>query len=917
MKEIVRLLTAILLVLPAYTSSGQQTVPESFNYRNSAIPEVESWWNNWPRFTYYTNNLLKVVNTNANAMTVVHGMQDEGRAPFFRDYVLAYEGVNTAVIQEYDVKIMAWLEGMGEAREFLIAVHKLGDGTYEQDALTGQSKMIAFPWTWDSRGPGVNPDANTVKWAGTASYVNNPDWVKPKGIPGNIELPTYPDGSSALGYAFNDDRDPRNAFLYDAIGCKDINGELGLSGASIASSNETGKVEYTVPGPGGTTFKVDDMSIKKDIASPWWVGYNIRSAEYFITEHNIDGFWIDNYTGWDFMGSVPLDMAFGEWSVSSFRDYLLENPVEGETYTEDYDVRDALKARFLTYFPSGYPDYLKSHTTRGYWRQDLWIDDPLWSTYKSHKAKTGNRNMIRLYEGIKEVAEAAGKDPDHILVSGNDLPGINFGSFNGLSLDIASTEYSPAYHRSTHAYSDGIPPHGGTTPFYAITTSFTKSHSGSVWYYLDGEYAKYLGNPTLGELLGYEALTGNVSLNLGEQQPMMPGTDASALNINTTIEKMAPLFGQRTREGDVGVYYSTDSEYLYMTPNGVAKNARIPAITGYYGWGTALERLHVPYRAIPDFNLTTTYLEGLSVLILPNVESIDPDKIEQVIVPFIENGGSVIISGEDAGRYQGIEQNFAKNDSPLLYDLTINIPSNGNVLFVEDESDTEFYTYHLDATWGYGSDELAILKEAIDSLVHMGALARQSELLDFNEGTIRAIMHADTEEERWFVDLLNTNINLTTDVITPSEGGTLILTLPEEVDRVPTFTFYDTDKEAPYKLEAKTLDDGRVELSIPGFRMYGSLIIDGKLGAGVPEDLVPSGKDLTLYPNPATHLLQITAPYEMSSIRVYTISGKLLYQADQINRKQVSMNIENFEEGIYILHAVTGQGMAIKRFVKI
>ena len=166
-----------------------------------------------------------------------------------------------------------------------------------------------------------------------------------------------------------------------------------------------------------------------------------------------------------------------------------------------------------------------------------------------------------------------GMNPDNILVSGNDLPGINFGSFKGLSVDIASTEYSPAYHRSTHGYNDGIPPHGNTTPFYAITTSFTKSHISSVWYYLDGKYGQYLGNPTLGELLGYEALTGNVSLNLGEQQPMFPGKDASTLNINTTIEKMAPLFGQRTREGDVGIYYSTDSEYLYITPNGIAKNA--------------------------------------------------------------------------------------------------------------------------------------------------------------------------------------------------------------------------------------------------------------------------------------------------------------------------------------------------------
>ncbi|MEN8157757.1 MAG: T9SS type A sorting domain-containing protein [Bacteroidota bacterium] len=915
MKKIIKYTAVLFLVLTASVTFGQPTIPETFKYANSAIPTVNSWWNNWPRFTYYTSDLMKVLGTNANTMTVVHGMQDEGRAPFFRDYVLAYEKVNTVQIQNQDVKIMAWLEGMGEAREFLIAVHELADGTYEQDALTGQSKLIASPWTWDSRGPGVNPDANTVKWAGMASYVNDPDWVKPKGIPGDIELPTYPDGSSALGYALNDESDPRNAFLYDAIGCKDINGALALSAASISSSNQTGKVDYTVPGPGGATFKADDMSIKKDMASPWWVGYNIRSAEYFITQHNIDGFWIDNYTGWDFMGSVPLDMAFGEWSVSSFRDYLLENPVEGETHSEDYDVRDALKARFLTYFPSGNPEDLKSHTTRGYWNQDLWMDDPLWSTYKCHKAKTGNRNMIRLYEGIKEVAEGAGKDPENILVSGNDLPGINFGSFKGLSLDIASTEYSPVYNRSTHGYSDGIPPHGNTTPFYAITTSFTKSHIGSVWYYLDGEYAKYQGNPTLGELLGYEALTGNISLNLGKQQPMFPGDDASALNVNTTIEKMAPLFGQREREGEVGLYYSTDSEYLYITPNGTAKNARIPAITGYYGWGTALERLHIQYRAIPDFKLTEAYLDGLSVLILPNVESIDPVKIEQVIVPFVENGGSVIISGKNAGRYQGIKQNFTKNDSPLLYDLTLNKPTNGNVLFIKEEADTEFYIYHLDRTWSYGANELAVLKESIDSLVNMGALARQTELVGFNEGKVRAIMHADRSEERWFVDLLNTNINLTYDIITPSEGGTLILTLPEELVRTPTYSFYDTDVEKPYKLEAETMADGRVELTIPGFRMYGSLVIDGELGAGVPEVTSPSNVELSLFPNPAADVIEVVAAHEILNIKIYTISGKLMYQDNLKNRKRVSIDIEKFGEAIYILQIATHQGISTKRFI--
>ena len=139
---------------------------KSFAQQNEAIEEDKSWWNNWPRFTYYTKDVNKVNQTNANAMTVVHGLMDEGRVPFFRDHILAYEGVNTTNIQQQGIKIMAWLEGMGDVREFLIAVHNNGNGTYEQDVNTGSSKIIATPWLWDSYGTGVNAYATDAKWAG-------------------------------------------------------------------------------------------------------------------------------------------------------------------------------------------------------------------------------------------------------------------------------------------------------------------------------------------------------------------------------------------------------------------------------------------------------------------------------------------------------------------------------------------------------------------------------------------------------------------------------------------------------------------------------------------------------------------------------------------------------------------------------
>ncbi|MEN8202693.1 MAG: T9SS type A sorting domain-containing protein [Bacteroidota bacterium] len=900
MKALTRNLVSLFIIFTVLKVQGQEV----------------SWWDNWPRFTYYTSSLQKVLATNASAMTVVHGLQDEGRAPFFRDHVITYEKVNTPLIQANGVKIMAWLEGMGETREFIVGLHQLPDGSFEQDPNTGSSRMLAFAWNWDSQGPGFNDHVNSVKWAGMASWVNDPDWQKPKGIPADMPLPGYPDGTVALGYLNDDDSDPRNALIYDAMACKDINGNISASALSI-SSNPEGKVPYTPPDPGASTILVDDISIRKDMASPWWVERNIRAAAWFMEEQHVDGFWIDNYTGWDFVGTIALENAFGEWSVALFREYLEAHPVEGETMTVDYDVREALKKKFLTYFPGGDPGNLTSHTTRSQWGNELWLDDPLWSAYKTHKAAIGHRNMNRLFEGIKDTAQALGKVPEQILVSGNDLPSLSYGAFKGTSVDMASTEYSPSYHRGTYGYCDGIPPYGHTTPFYGMTTSFTRSHVASVWYYLEGPYAQYLGQTHLGELLGYEALTGNVSLNLGEQQPMFPGDDASALKVNSTIERMAPVFGQRVREGMVGILYSTDTEYLYLTPNGFAKGGKNPALTGYFGWGTALERLHIPYRTIPDFKLTTENLSSISVLILPGVEAIDSVKIAQVIVPFIEDGGAVVISGQEAGRYQGTEQAFAQNNTALLYELTRNAPVGGTVLFLENNRDMQFYVDHLNSHTQYGNSSLERLKEVMDSLISMEVLDREIELAGFKEGRIRAIMHADRTAGRWYVDLLNTDIDLKNDLITPSTGGTLILTLPLEVSRNTTYTLYDSDSETPITLQGQRLEDGRVQLEIPGFRIYTSLVIEGEVGTGISHAVGRAEVELSLFPNPVSERLHIFCEEALDQLELYTIGGNLLLRTNLFAKNAYSLDVKKLEKGIYSVMLFTRRGVVVKRFIKI
>lgn len=57
--------------------------------------------------------------------------------------------------------------------------------------------------------------------------------------------------------------------------------------------------------------------------------------------------------------------------------------------------------------------------------------------------------------------------------------------------------------------------------------------------------------------------------------------------------------------------------------------------------------------------------------------------------------------------------------------------------------------------------------------------------------------------------------------------------------------------------------------------------------------------DFSFYPNPATDVVNVVCDYIMDSISVYSLDGKLLYDA-QVNSSASKVDMSTFAAGIYI-----------------
>lgn len=789
------------------------------------LPDVEiaepavsgKWWDYWPRFTNgYGLNINPILNLEANVSTVSVNAYDEGRGAYFRDSEFTKADGWLKAMDTEGIRKSAWLEQGGEARAILGAVHDLGGGSYEIDPLTGNPKLIAHNWTWDVKGPDVNVNANQIVWMGLHSWANQETWQGSAVRPATFPQPTYPDGTPATGY-LDASIFPTKAKLYDAMASKDLNGKYMLEGLMSAfGTSNTGKVP--VLQPDGSTKYYGDIFFGKDLATDWWTKYNIQAARYFI-DRGISAFWVDNYSGYEFIGTYPMRSSFGYWTESKFRDFLAAHPgIVANPST--FDIKAYLVNQFLAWYPALDPYNLTDPTG---WKDSRWQQVNVWKAFMSFKAETAHTRAQELYDGIKTEAVSAGKNPDDILVGGNDIPRLSFAAITGTEVDMVNSEYNPFYSAITGFSVDGLPPYGHAGPTYSLSVNFAKSKRANIWYYLADGYAKYQNRSNLGEILGYEALSKNTLMNTSNETPSIAGNDDASKKINRYIKNMTSTFGQRKSVGKIGLVYSTQSELNILMPGGYLNYGQQYNIGEFDGWGTALEDLNYPYRAIPEYKITSADLADIDVLILPHVKVITSAMVNNVLIPFANSGKTILVSGTNSGSIKPWSDLFANNTSALLYDLT----TTGQAQFVSGTPGSDFYAVHLTP----GTDrtnKLNVLKNTIENLITSGKLVREINLTNFNEFVLTSLNYDSSSSAKvFFVDLLNENYDLPRDILTAEDGGTLRINLPLDLQgKSLTVKFYDTDQNGTSQtLTYTTVDSKTIDVNIPGFRVYGSLVI--------------------------------------------------------------------------------------------
>lgn len=816
----------VKLVLKLFNKSGtvwfdSLTVMELPDEEIAEPAVVGKWWDYWPRFTANSGgNLDSIVNLEANVTTVSIGAADEGRGAFLRETEFVRSAPFLDAMEAEGIRSGAWLEHAGEARAILGAVNHLGGGVYETDPLTGAPRLIAHNWTWDTKGPDVNANADTPVWMGLHSWADQEAWQGSYARPNTFAAPTTPSGSPVSGYS-GGIVDPLHANFYDQLTSKNINGVHTLPCLADRSTTSTTWKIYSSPYTdcGGTTHYLGDIFFGRDIAADWWTQYNIDAAKYFI-ERGVDSFWVDNYSGYEFIGAIPVHHMFGNWTEALFKEYLADHPGIVPNPSA-FDLQTYLTGVFAAWYPGLNPLDLDNSSTLAAWKDSAWLNDGVWKAFMSFKAGVANEKAQALYDGIKGAATTAGKNPDDILVGGNDIPRLTFGALDGDEVDMVNTEYNPYYSVISGFYADGLPPYGHAGPTYSLAVNTAQSKRASIWYYLADDFAKYRMRDNLGEILGYEGLMKNTLINTGNESPSTEGTDAASKKVNRYIKKMTDTFGQRESVGKIGLVYSTQSELSLLTPGGFLNQGQGYNISEFDGWGTALEDLNFPYRAIPDYKLTSAELADFDVLILPHVRVIAADVVDNVLKPFANGGGKILVSGADSGSLKPRSDLFAANASALLYGLT----GSGHAQFVSGTPGTDFYQVHT--TPGTPrTNALNALKSILDGLVSGNDLVKELTLTSFNDFVLTSLNH-DFANNVFFVDLLNENYDLPRDILTPEDGGTLRIHLPSALhgDTV-SVKFYDADRNgAAQDIMYTRIDAATIEAVIPGFRVYGSLVI--------------------------------------------------------------------------------------------
>jgi hypothetical protein len=102
----------------------------------------------------------------------------------------------------------------------------------------------------------------------------------------------------------------------------------------------------------------------------------------------------------------------------------------------------------------------------------------------------------------------------------------------------------------------------------------------------------------------------------------------------------------------------------------------------------------------------------------------------------------------------------------------------------------------------------------------------------------------------------------------------------------------------------------------PGGEIRGQVLKTGSCEIVTSIQSEASKQELEIFPNPSKNLINIRSSENIQMIRIISVDGRLIQQQKINSQQQALINIEDLNNGIYLLETVSANGNQISRIIK-
>lgn len=103
----------------------------------------------------------------------------------------------------------------------------------------------------------------------------------------------------------------------------------------------------------------------------------------------------------------------------------------------------------------------------------------------------------------------------------------------------------------------------------------------------------------------------------------------------------------------------------------------------------------------------------------------------------------------------------------------------------------------------------------------------------------------------------------------------------------------------------------------PGeYRLFSTRMFDDPHVSTDVKEITVQKTDAKLYPNPAKSEINIESQKNISGIKIYSVSGRLIFETGKIDTNQFRLSVENWNPGVYLLRVEQADRTSTLKFIK-